>query len=29
MKVINLPQLNAWVQRDYRKGWQLDLKQAH
>jgi len=23
MKVTNLPELNAWVQRDYRKGWQL------
>jgi len=23
MKVTNLPQLNAWVQREYRKGWQL------
>jgi predicted dehydrogenase len=23
MKVKNLPELNAWVKRDYRKGWQL------
>jgi len=23
MKVTNLPELNAWVKRDYRKGWQL------
>lgn len=21
MKVTNLPELNQWVQRDYRKGW--------
>jgi hypothetical protein len=21
MKVTNLPELNAWVQRDYRPGW--------
>ena len=23
MKVTNLPELNVWVQRDYRKGWQV------
>ena len=23
MKVTNLPELNAWVRRDYRKGWRL------
>jgi hypothetical protein len=23
MKVTNLPELNAWVKRDYRKGWQI------
>ncbi len=22
MKVVNLPELNPWVKRDYRKGWQ-------
>ena len=23
MKVTNLPELNAWVKREYRKGWQI------
>lgn len=23
MKVTNIPELNAWVQREYRKGWKL------
>jgi hypothetical protein len=23
MKVTNLPELNAWVQRPYRKGWKV------
>jgi hypothetical protein len=23
MKVTNLTELNAWVKRDYRKGWQV------
>ena len=23
MKVTNLPDLNQWLQRDYRKGWQV------
>ncbi|HRY48252.1 MAG TPA: Gfo/Idh/MocA family oxidoreductase [Candidatus Paceibacterota bacterium] len=23
MKVTNMPELNAWVKREYRKGWQL------
>jgi len=23
MKVTNFPELNAWVKRDYRKGWEL------
>jgi predicted dehydrogenase len=23
MKVTNIPELNAWVKRDYRKGWQV------
>jgi len=23
MKVTNLPELNRWVKREYRKGWQL------
>jgi len=22
MKITNLPELNAWVKREYRKGWQ-------
>jgi hypothetical protein len=23
MKVTNMPELNAWVKREYRKGWQI------
>jgi len=23
LKVTNLPELNAWVKREYRKGWQI------